>query len=49
MFLSQSDFFRLLFGFRRLEVLAKSNANPLTCCTALFPPQAPVYWSADGF
>jgi hypothetical protein len=45
---SQSDFFRLLFGFGRLEVLAKSG-DSAELLAALFPPQAPVYWSADGF
>ena len=46
--ISQSDFFRLLFGFGRLEVLAKSG-NYAELLAGLFPPQAPVYWSADGF
>ncbi len=45
---SQSDFFRLLFGFGRLEALAASgDASDLL--TALFPPQCPICWPADGF
>ena len=43
--LSQSDFFRLLFGFGTLEDIAPNDA----LLAALFPPQSPVYWSADGF
>ena len=46
--LSQSDFFRLLFGFGRLEALAK-HGDSADLLSALFPPQQPVYWSRDGF
>lgn len=46
--LSQSALFGLLFGSLRPEQ-ATSDTELYPLLTALFPPQAAVYWGADGF